>query len=46
MKDFLDAFRDLKQQDLNNLLHELKRAGKVSHEGHRRIFADKISTIK
>lgn len=36
MKDFLDAFRDLKQQDLNNLLQELKRAGKVIHEGPRR----------
>lgn len=36
MKDFLDAFRDLKQQDLNNLLQELKRAGKVIHEGARR----------
>lgn len=35
-KDFLDAFRDLKQQDLNNLLQELKRAGKVIHEGPRR----------
>jgi ATP-dependent DNA helicase RecG len=36
MKDFLDAFRDLKQQDLNNLLQELKRAGKVIREGARR----------
>ena len=36
MKDFLDAFRDLKQPDLNNLLQELKRAGKVIHEGQRR----------
>lgn len=36
MKDFLDAFPDLKQQDLNNLLQELKRVGKVIHEGSRR----------
>ncbi len=36
MKDFLDAFRDLKQPDLNNLLQELKRAEKVIHAGPKR----------
>ena len=36
MKDFLDAFPDLKQPDLNNLLQELKRAEKVIHAGPKR----------
>lgn len=36
MKDFLDVFRDLKQQDLNNILQELKKADKVLHKGSRR----------
>jgi ATP-dependent DNA helicase RecG len=36
MKDFLDAFPDLKQPDLNNLLQELKRGEKVIHAGPKR----------
>lgn len=35
MEDFLDAFPNLEQPYLNNLLQELKRAGKVIREGTR-----------
>lgn len=35
IKDFLDVFPDLKQPDINNLLQELKRDGKVIHIGTR-----------
>lgn len=35
IKDFLDVFPDLKQPDINNLLQELKRDGKVIHTGTR-----------
>ncbi|MFA4957044.1 MAG: hypothetical protein WC556_08760 [Candidatus Methanoperedens sp.] len=35
IKDFLDVFPDLKQLDINNLLQELKRDGKVIHTGTR-----------
>jgi ATP-dependent DNA helicase RecG len=36
IKDLLDVFPDLKQPDINNLLQELKRDGKVIHTGTRR----------
>ena len=35
LKDFIDAL-DLTQKDINNLLQELRRAGKVVHTGTRR----------
>jgi hypothetical protein len=35
LKDFIDAL-DLKPKDINNLLQELRRAGKVVHNGTRR----------
>jgi len=36
IKDFKDAFPDLKQKDVCNLLQELKRAGKVIYNGKTR----------
>jgi len=32
-RDFVDIFPDLTQKDISNLLQELKKEGKISHEG-------------
>jgi ATP-dependent DNA helicase RecG len=36
MKDFRDAFQDMRQSNINNLLQEMKKAGKVDHVGSKR----------
>lgn len=36
MKDFRDAFQDMNRIDINNLLQEMKRDGKISHIGSKR----------
>ena len=36
MKDFKDVFQYLDQKGINNLLQELKKAGKAVHIGSRR----------
>lgn len=36
MKDFRDAFQDMRQSNINNLLQEMKKAGKIDHVGSRR----------
>lgn len=35
-EDFIDAFMDLKNSDISNLLYELKRDGKIIREGSKR----------
>lgn len=35
-KDFQDVFPELKSRDINNLMQELKRDGKVIHEGSKK----------
>jgi len=35
MKDFQDAFPDLRRSDIHNLLQELKKSGQIIHKGAR-----------